>query len=208
MAIPLYNKRKLEKLFHRKDKETNLQNYNKIRSEMKTGDLLFFSGDHWLSSLIRWRSRSAWSHVGVVIRIEEMGRLFLIESVLGFGVRMVPMSNVFEDYIGNKKPYIGRVAWARWHSVICEDEEKLRKIKEFCLDNLTKQYDNWEYFRIAWRTLLGSKELFHDEKFTCSELIWEAYKYAGIELPKERGYFISPGAFWRQNDVEMKAVLI
>ncbi len=207
MAIPLYNKRKLEKLFERKDPKANIQNYNKIRSEMKTGDMLFFSGDHWLSSLIRGRSRSAWSHMGLVIEIKEMGRLFLIESVLGNGVRLVPMSNVFQDYDGNKNPYVGRVAWAR-HRVICDDGAKLLKIKEFCLDNLTKQYDNWEYFRIAWRTLLGSKELFHDDKFTCSEFIWEAYKYAGIELPKERGYFISPGAFWRQDEVEMKGILI
>ncbi len=207
MAIPLFNKRKLEKLFPRKEHETNLQNYNKIRSEFKSGDLLFFSGDHWLSSLIRGRSRSAWSHCGIVIIVEEMERAFLIESVLGFGVRMVPMSNILNDYEGNYKPYGGRVAWAR-HCQLCLDKNKIKKVKEFCLDNLTKQYDNWEYWRIAWRSLIGSKELFHDDKYTCAELIWEAYKYAGIELPKERGYFISPGAFWRQDNVEMQGILI
>jgi len=53
MAIPLYNKRKLEKLFERKDPKANIQNYNKMCSEIKTGDMLFFSGDHWLSSLQR-----------------------------------------------------------------------------------------------------------------------------------------------------------
>lgn len=207
MAIPLYNKQKLEKLFKRENRETNIQNYNKIRAELKSGDLLFFSGDHWLSSLIRGRSRSAWSHMGIVVRLEEMNRVFLVESVLGNGVRMVPMSNVFNDYEGNQKPYVGRVAWAR-HQSLSTDTIKTRIIKEFCLDNLTKQYDNWEYFRIAWRTLLGSKELFHDDKFTCSEFVYEAFKFAGITLPKERGYFISPGAFWRLDEVEMKGVMI
>jgi uncharacterized protein YycO len=207
MAVPLYNKRKLEKLFERKDRDANLQNYLKIRSELKSGDLLFFSGDHWLSSMIRGRSRSAWSHCGIVVIIEEMNKIFLVESVLGNGVRMVPMSNVFKDYEGNQQPYVGRVAWAR-HGKLSLDKDKLRKVKEFCLDNLTKQYDNWEYVRILRRSFLGSKELFHDNKFTCSEFVWEAFKYAGIKLPKERGYFISPGAFWRQDEVEMKGVLI
>lgn len=207
MAIALYNKRKLEKLFARKNPETNIQNYDKIRADLKSGDLLFFSGDHWLSSMIRTRSRSAWSHVGIVLRIEEMNRVFLVESVLGNGVRMVPMSYVFKNYGGNYQPYVGRVAWAR-HSKLSLDEDKIRKTKEFCLDNLTKQYDNWEYVRILWRTFLGSKEIFHDDKYTCSEFIWEAFKYAGIKLPRERGYFIGPGAFWRQDEVEMQQILI
>lgn len=207
MALGLYTKRKLEEEFPKLDRITNIQNYNKIRSELKSGDLLFFSGDHWLSSLIRWRSRSAWSHVGLVVIIEEMERVFLIESVLENGVRMVPMSNVFKDYDGMGKPYVGRVAWTR-HSEISQSEEKIRKVKEFCLDNLTKQYDNLEYLRILWRTLMGSKEIFRDSKFTCAEFILEAYQYAGVELPKEHGYFISPGVFFRQEEVELKSILI
>ena len=78
MAVPLYNKRKLEKLFERKDRDANLQNYLKIRSELKSGDLLFFSGDHWLSSMIRGRSRSAWSHCGIAVIIEEMNKIEIV----------------------------------------------------------------------------------------------------------------------------------
>ena len=207
MALALFKKTKLEEEHARREISENLAHYESIRSELKTGDLLFFSGDHWLSGLIRWRSKSAWSHVGVVIRIEEMNRVFLVESILETGVRMVPMSFVFKNYIGTNKPYEGRVAWAR-HHLLKDAPEKIQKIKEFCLDHLTVQYDRKEYWRILWRTLIGSKEIFHDDKYTCSEYVWEAYKYAEIELPKERGHFISPGAFWRLEGVEMMQVLI
>lgn len=130
MALPLYKKSKLEKLFPRSDSDTNLQNYNKIRSELQTGDFLFFSGDHWLSSLIRSRSRSAWSHVGIVIKLEELDRVFLVESVLENGIRMVPMSFVFKDYDGAGKPYVGRVGWAR-HTEIGSDPKSSESSKNF-----------------------------------------------------------------------------
>ncbi|SOE22377.1 Permuted papain-like amidase enzyme, YaeF/YiiX, C92 family [Spirosomataceae bacterium TFI 002] len=207
MAIALVNKRKLEQKFPRKSYHEIQEHYESIRDELKTGDLIFFSGDHWLSGLIRWRSRSAWSHVGIVVKIEEMNRVFLVESTLETGVRLIPMSFVVKNYDGNNNPYVGRVAWAR-HNILVNSADQLRKVKEFCLDNLTKQYDNKEYFRIMWRTLVGSKEIFNDNKFTCAEYVLEAYRYAGLKLPKERGYFISPGAFWRQDGVEMKGIII
>ncbi|WP_304232015.1 YiiX/YebB-like N1pC/P60 family cysteine hydrolase [Jiulongibacter sediminis] len=202
MALPLYKKSKLESLFPRHKPQTNLQNYNEIRSELQTGDFLFFSGDHWLSSLIRRRSRSAWSHVGIVIRLEELDRIFLIESVLENGIRMVPMSFVFKDYDGHQKPYAGRVGWTR-HKEIGQNLTMQRQIKEFCLDNLTKQYDRAEYYRILWRSFVGLKEIFEDDKYTCAEFIKAAFELVGVEPPREYSYFISPGAFWRMDEMEM-----
>ncbi len=207
MAIILHNKSKLETEFPRKTATENWDNYLEKRDHLKTGDLVFFSGDHWLSGLIRWRSRSAWSHVGMVIKIDEMDRIFVAESTLEVGVRLIPMSFILKNYGGNYNAYQGRVAWAR-HSTLANSEDKIKLIKEFCMDNLTKQYDRGEYWRILWRTLVGSKEILKDDKFTCSEFVLEAFKYAGIDLPKERGYFISPGAFWRLNEVRMESILI
>lgn len=207
MADAFYRKSKLEKTYPRRNIEINLQNYEEIRSDLQTGDLLFFSGDHWLSSLIRSRSRSAWSHIGVVIRLEELNRVFLIESVLENGIRMVPMSFVFKDYGGNGKAYGGRVAWGRYRP-ISESVEIQRKIKEFLLDNLTKQYDRAEYYRILWRSFIGLKEVFDDDKYTCAELVRAAFQYAGLIPPKERGYFISPGAFWRMDEMDTMGILI
>jgi hypothetical protein len=207
MARQIKSKRILDKIYEYQTLGTNLRFYEAMRGEFKTGDLLFFSGDHWLSGLIRWRSKSAWSHVGMVVRIEELDRVFLIESVLEVGVRMLPLSFIYKDYDGRNKPYKGRVAWAK-HELLDSDFIKQKAVKEFCVDNLSKQYDRKEYWRILWRSFWGFDNFFHDEKYTCAEYIYEAFKHANIELPKEKGVFISPGAFWRQKELEMKAILI
>ena len=207
MADKIKSKRALDKLYDYQSISTNLRFYDAMRNEFQTGDLLFFSGNHWLSGLIRWRSKSSWSHVGMVVRIDELDRVFLIESVLEVGVRMLPLSFLFKDYGGDNKPYQGRVAWGR-HKLLVEDKNKQRAVKEFCMDNLLKQYDRKEYWRILWRSFWGFDNFFHDDKYTCAEYIYEAFKYANIELPKENGVFISPGAFWRQKELEMKAILI
>ena len=207
MAFALFKKSVLERLHPRKSTDENLEFYYQERENFQTGDLLFFSGDHWLSGLIRARSRSAWSHVGMVIRLEELNRVFLVESILEVGVRLVPLSFVMTDYDGEGKAYKGRVAWCR-HAGIHADKEKQIRLKEFSLDNLTKQYDRDEYWRILWRTFTGSKELFEDSKYTCAEFIWEAYKHAKEQLPKERGYFISPGAFYRLDEMMLQGMLI
>lgn len=207
MARQIKSKRVLDKIHEYQPLNINLRFYEAMREEFKTGDLLFFSGNHWLSGLIRWRSKSAWSHVGMVVRIEELDRVFLIESVLEVGVRMLPLSFIYKDYDGKSKPYKGRVAWTR-HDLLANDLLKQKAVKEFCVDNLSKQYDRKEYWRILWRSFWGFDNFFHDEKYTCAEYIYEAFKHANIELPKEKGVFISPGAFWRQNALEMKAILI
>jgi Permuted papain-like amidase enzyme, YaeF/YiiX, C92 family len=207
MARQIRSKRALDKISEYRSAALNFELYDNARVQFVTGDLLFFSGNHWLSGLIRWRSKSAWSHVGMVIKIEELNRLFLVESIIESGVRLLPLSYVFKDYGGDKKPYNGRVAWAR-HNLLENAADKQSKMREFCLDNLSKQYDRKEYWRILWRSFVGRDKFFEDDKYTCAEFIYEAFKHAKIDLPKEKGVFISPGAFWRQQELEMKAVLI
>lgn len=207
MTPSLKSKNILDKFFPENDPETNFSFYENKREEFKTGDLLFFSGNHWLSGLIRWRSKSAWSHVGMVLRIDEMDRVFLVESTIENGVRLLPLSFIFKDYGGDKKPYDGRVAWTR-HKIIMENHGFSDKLKEFCMDNLSKQYDRKEYWRILWRTFIARKKFFSDDKYTCAEFVYEAFKYAKVKLPKEKGVFISPGAFWRIQDLELLKILI
>jgi Permuted papain-like amidase enzyme, YaeF/YiiX, C92 family len=207
MAIRIKTKKTLDRLYIQKELNESLDFYQSARDKFETGDLLFFSGKHWLSSLIRWRSKSSWSHIGMVIHIQELDRYFLVESVLENGVRMLPLSFVFNDYAGNKKPYSGRVAWAK-HEAIQQNHTKQQLLKTFCLDNLSKQYDRKEYWRILWRSFVGLKRFFEDDKYTCAEYIYEAYKYADVKLPKEKGFFISPGSFWLPEEVKLQAILI
>lgn len=207
MAISLKHKKELENRFPKKTIEDSLDYYQSQRNNFKTGDLIFFSGDHWLSTLIRWKSKSAWSHIGIVVKIDEIDKVFLLESTLETGVRMMPLSFVFSNYDGHNKPYTGRVAWAR-HEAFAEDSILANQIKNFCLDNLTKQYDRKEYWRILYRSFIGRKKRFKDDKFTCAEYVHEAFNNASIHIPRENGIFLSPGAFWRMRTIEKIAILI
>jgi hypothetical protein len=206
MAIDFGSKKALEKSIPILGKRNALANYEQnIRQNVKTGDLFFFSGDHWLSGLIRWRSKSAWSHVGMVIRLDEIDRVFLVESIMEVGVRMIPLSFVIKNYHGTNTPYQGRVAWARHNKM---NDESAKQLKIFILDQLTKQYNEREFVRVAWRSVVGREKLFKDNKFTCSELIYETFKQINLRMNYERGFFISPGSIWRNDEVEMMGNVI
>ena len=58
-----------------------LQSYSTVRPDLKSGDLLFASGNYTISQLIRRFTKSAWSHVGIVFKIDAIGRVLLLESV-------------------------------------------------------------------------------------------------------------------------------
>ncbi len=205
MAISLPTRKVLEEIFPKKGIRENIKNYESLRDDFQTGDLIFFSGNHWLSNLIRIRSKGAWSHVGIVVKIEEINRLFLVESILEVGVRMIPLSFLLKNYDGHYHHYNGRVSWARYETLT---PDEALAVKEFALDNLSKQYDKKEYYRILWRTIVGKEKVFHDDKYTCSEYVREAFKHAGIYLKYERGDFISPAAIWSNPEIEFKAMII
>ncbi len=205
MALSLPNRKALDDMFPKNGIQEIRKNYEALRDEFQTGDLIFLSGNHWLSSLIRWRSKGAWSHAGIVVKIEEINRVFLVESILEVGVRMIPMSFIINDYDGRHHHYNGRVAWARYKDL---SPDKTLIIKEFALDNLSKQYDKKEYYRILWRTITGKAKVFHDTKYTCSEYVYEAFKRAKIYLKYERGDFISPSAIWSNEEIELKGIII
>ena len=68
------------------------QTYDEARSNLRSGDLIFCSGSYAFSGLIQRFTGSVWSHVGVVYRDESLGRVFVLESEAGIGVRLVPLS--------------------------------------------------------------------------------------------------------------------
>jgi hypothetical protein len=205
MAENISNRVALDRLYPQLNLyNARLRYENEVRPNLQTGDLIFFSGNHWLSGLIRLKSKSAWSHVGMVLKIEEIDRTFLIESIMENGVRVIPISAILTDYHGDNKPYNGRIGWARHTELTPELKVELRVA---ALDLLTKQYDGKEFFRVAWRTIVGRQKLFPDKKFTCAELIHDCFKTLKIRLEYDKGLFISPGSIWRNKAVEIMGIL-
>ena len=54
--------------------------YEDIRGDLRTGDIILFSGKGGISHAIKLTTNSKWSHVGMVLRLPESQAAFLWES--------------------------------------------------------------------------------------------------------------------------------
>jgi hypothetical protein len=87
--------------------------YESIRSELKTGDIVLFSGKGGVSTAIKWFTTSRWSHVGMVLRLPAYNMILLWESTTlskikdlqtgtaRKGVQVVPLSTRLKTYDGD-----------------------------------------------------------------------------------------------------------
>ncbi|HRD93495.1 MAG TPA: YiiX/YebB-like N1pC/P60 family cysteine hydrolase [Accumulibacter sp.] len=175
--------------------------YDEARDQLRTGDIVFCSGTYLFSRTIQWFTRSVWSHVGIIYRDDNLLRIFVLESETAIGVRLVPLSKYLRDYHGRNKPYKGRILIAR---ITPEpDDEKLKAVISFGMDELTRPYDNWEIFRIAMRILFRRGRKNRDRKYICSELVYEAFRKAEVLFTFRRNS-ISPDDIWKDGRVVMK----
>lgn len=94
------------------DADEGLTLYNERRRQLRTADVLLFSGGGAVSSVIKKATASPWSHVGMCVRWAEEDILFCCESttlsdvedvVTGKGIRgvqLVPLSTRIRNYAG------------------------------------------------------------------------------------------------------------
>ena len=179
--------------------------YEAVRAELRSGDLVFCSGSYALSGLIQKFTRSVWSHVGIVYVDERLGRVFVLESEAGIGVRLVPVSKYLRDYHGRRRPYRGEIVVARVAPAL--GEHQVREAVSFGMDLLTRPYDNFEILRIATRILFRKGRRVRDRKFICSELVDECFRAAGIRF-RHADNFISPDDIWRDDIVALRARIL
>lgn len=166
--------------------------YSDVRAKLKSGDILFTSGDYLISKAIRKMTGSPWSHVGIVFRLDSIDRVLLLESVEDMGVRFAPLSKYLNDY-ENGKPYKGRAVLAR-----CKDvtSETIAGLSTFGIDELTQPYDKDEIAKIMARIALGIGRKERDREYICSELVYECFARAGKEFAFNPKGFISPEDVW------------
>ena len=92
-----------------------MTSHDELRDTLKTGDLVLFSGKSAFSATIRLVTGSRWSHVGMVMRLEEFeDAMLLLESSLLVdprvldiesaeavqGVQLVPLCDRLSTYSG------------------------------------------------------------------------------------------------------------
>ncbi|MEN9285212.1 MAG: hypothetical protein RLZZ179_2705 [Verrucomicrobiota bacterium] len=178
--------------------ELPVLDYGAVRHNLESGDLVFCAGRYFFSGLIQKVTKSVWSHCGIIYKDPTLNRIFVLESEVMIGVRIVPLSKYLKDYHGRRRPYRGRIVIGRLHPAVAD--EKVKRAISFGMDELTKPYDNWEILRILVRILFGTGRRTRDRKYICSELVQECYRHAGIVFPYVRRS-ISPDDIWKDERV-------
>lgn len=174
--------------------------YNKdLRAKLKSGDLLFASGDYLISKAIKYATKSPWSHVGILFILENIDRILLLESVEDVGVRFAPLSKYLSDYEYGK-PYEGQLVLARYNDI---NEKAVGELARCGIDKLARPYDKHEIAKILARVTLGIGKKKRDREYICSELVYECFSNAGKEFSYDNCGFISPENIWQDNNVSI-----
>ncbi|MBL7729899.1 MAG: hypothetical protein JNM88_01885 [Chitinophagaceae bacterium] len=181
-------------------KELPVVPYEKIREHLKTGHLFFSSGSYAFSGIIQRLTKSAWSHVAIVYKDYELGRVMILEAEPRIGIRLIPLSKYLRDY-KKRRPYKGQIVIAKLNFDL--EQEKMNRAISFGLDELTRPYDNWEILRIMSRILFKVGKREKNKNYICSELVRDAFAKAGV-IFKLNDNYISPQEIWRDARVEFK----
>ena len=81
-------------------------------TSQKTGYIFFSPGSYTFSGIIQRLTKSAWSHVAIVYKDEELGRVWILEAEPKIGIQLIPLSKYLHNYKGIKRPYKGQVVLA------------------------------------------------------------------------------------------------
>ena len=190
--------------------------YAAIRHEIRSGDVLMCSGNAWFSRLIQRASDSIWSHVAFVMRLDEVDRVMVLESVEPAGVRAIPLSRYLRDYDGKGNAYNGGVIIARHQQFAGKvDAQRLKTFGQFAVDQFAYPYDKNEIAKIAARisakklrfSARERRELQRDKEYICSEYVWECYNAINIRIRHNRAGFVTPADFAAASEMQLLHVL-
>ena len=154
--------------------------YLEIRPRLDTGDIVLFSGESFVSKIIKWGTKSNWSHVGMVIKIPVWDFVLLFESttlntLLDLttdrpvkGVQIVPLSHrisTYEGQIGIRLLQIERT------------KKMLEDLTAFCVEMRGVPYEKnkIELLKAAYDGWLGENKE-NLSSVACSEVLAAGFK--------------------------------
>ncbi len=176
--------------------------YPAIRKLVRTGDMALCAGTNAMSRAIRWVTGSPWSHIALIVRLDEIDRVMVMEAVAKIGVRMVPLSRFVSEDSAHHRPYPGEIVIVRHADFKRKASGKrLAEMNDFAADRLGAPFRSSEMLKIFARLAAGRfatkmpRLIEHDDEFICSEYVAECLKRAGIEIPWDGLGFIAPEDF-------------
>ena len=186
--------------------------YEDIRKDLKTGDIVLFSGKGVISYGIKLVTKSKWSHVGMVLRCIHLEAVFLWESTTlsdvkdaidgraKRGVQLVLLSDRLQNYKGE-----AAVRHMQDYEVNEDDYKKLIAFRQK-VKNRDYEQDKRELIKAAYDGPMGHNQEDLSSLF-CSELVAEAYQEIGLltsalpsneytpkDFAKRRGLVLEKGA--------------
>lgn len=202
------------------DQEATVKKYDDIRNDIKTGDIVLFSGKMNVSRVIQLATMSKWSHVGVALWNNALGLLIwesarvsrvrdAIDGKIKSGTQVVSMRQRIEDYFSRG----GEVAVRHVLYPDGGDGDAEEAERRVTLERLRKQFRNRPYGQdilelalAAYDGLFGENEEDLSSLF-CSELVAEAYQAFGLLSPSKPSNEYTPADFGRLTDLRAGAQL-
>jgi hypothetical protein len=191
--------------------------YDEVRTEVRSGDILLCSGRAVFSNLIQKATKSPWSHVAFVMRLDAIDRVMVLESVESMGVRTVPLRNYVRDYAGKGKGYNGGLLIARDRRFPSPAEGEaglsgpLANLSKRAVDLFGYPYDSDEIAKIAWKIATGGRfstgKLRTDKEYICSEYVYTCFQSLGLDIDHDPKGFIAPSDFARNPEIAPVVVL-
>ncbi len=196
---------------------TATERYEAMRASLHTGDIVLFSGKGRVSNVIKWASKTPWSHVGMVYKMHSDTRVMVAESTTlsdisdvitgkrSEGVQIVPLSQRLVKYDG---------------AVAIRQISGTRSMGSLeAIDGWIRMVHQRPYEKSTWQLIKAQYDGFllppNEEDFSslfCSELVAEALQvmgaldgatpaneYVPADFSEENGTFqpvLLPGFAW------------
>ena len=187
--------------------------YHTARKDIRNGDILLGHGQAPFSRLIQSATKSAWSHVAFIWKLEDIDRVIVLESVESHGVRAISLNTKINGGSAGR-PYNGNLVVARHRDFAgLVNNTAMNRMTAQAVDRLGCPYDPGEVAGIALRILAGMTGLRPppssrpNNAYICSEYAAECYAAIGITIPWDQKGFIAPSDFAGDPKVDAVAVL-
>lgn len=153
--------------------------YKEYRGQIADGDVLCFSGRHWLSNWIRRLTHGRYSHGGLAFWWDD--RLMVLQAEAGPGVQSLPASRAIAKYSGT----------VDWYPLAPEHRTDVfvKTLTEVAMSRLGDPYSLLDLVRIGLHYAIGTrlpKETRTQHTFVCSQYVAHCYREAGLDLAPSR----------------------
>jgi len=131
--------------------------YQEAKRRIQSGDLILWQGRGLAARIVRWATKSRWSHVGIAVWWGP--RLMVLDAYPFKGTRARPLSH-------DTKGAYWLASGAAW----------TKHAHAFALDELDKKYS----FQNLWKTWLGLNLI--KREYQCAQYAAAVLYRAGLEL--------------------------